>query len=78
MLLNYSKELVSLCRSRLGPGRGRDLLQERAHSYGGHNKDRSTGFRCIALGMSFIAKYVNEFTLLQYPPRRFVIEAHFS
>ena len=28
--------------------------------------------------MSFIAKYVNEFALLQYPPRRFVIEAYFS
>jgi hypothetical protein len=28
--------------------------------------------------MSFIAKYVNEFALLQYPPRPSVMEAYFS
>jgi hypothetical protein len=48
ILLKQFKELVSLCRTRLGAGRGRYLLQEHAHSYGGYNKERSTGSRCIA------------------------------
>jgi hypothetical protein len=77
-LLNQFKELVSLCRTLFGAGRGRYLLQEHAHSYGGYNKERSAGSRCIAPSMSFIAKYVNEFALLQYPPRPSVMEAYFS